>query len=128
MTYLDKENNPHVVTNGQTFVLSLAAGGAGEKYTVLTDSLTCTDGTLLEIERDPTFTQFTAATDATALTYPAVGTITFIEPVTHSRAIWDIRTVTIDNIDEPTAITSMVLERRDNPLITFTLTSVTVAQ
>ena len=126
--YIDNSGNPHTVTNGQTFVMALAAGGAGEKYTVTTGELTCTDGTRIIIERDPTYTQFTAAADATARLWPNVGTFTCYDPDDNTKAIWDVRTVTINNIDQPTAITTMVFERRDNPLYTFTWSGVTVAQ
>lgn len=137
MTYIDKEGNSYVITNGQTFTLALAAGGAGTQYTVTAGEMTCEqiiggtsggDTYRLGIEFDPTFTMFTAAADATQITYPNVGTMTFIEPKSGEKAIWDIRSLTIDDIDEPTEITEMVMERRDNPQFTISLATITVAQ
>jgi hypothetical protein len=128
MVYTNNSGTTHTVNNAQTFVCSLAADGTDAVYTILTDTLTCTDGTVLEIELDPVFSSFRVTADATANTYPSAGTITFRDPDDNSKAIWDIRTVTIDDIDEPTDITEMILERRDNTLTTMSLATITVAQ
>lgn len=127
MVYTEKHGiEKRTITAAQTFVLALAAGGAGTKYNVTSGTLLCTDGSTLEIEQDPVFTEFTAASDGVAYTkFP--GTITFRDPSTGARDIWDFRSVTVDDLDEPTAL-SWTIERRGDPKITMVLDTVTASQ
>lgn len=127
MVYTDKGGQTHTVTNAETFVFDLIAATTGSNYQPLSSGnrLACTDGTDLHVISYPTYSSFNAAADATAQTN--AGSIWFREN-DGSECEWHIRTVTIDNVDEPTEITAMTLERADNPMITMTLTTVTVAQ
>ena len=129
MTYIDRHEHAHVVTNAETFIMELAlnADASSEDYTVSASggSLALATGETLTFEADPVFSKFTVATDAAATTN--AGSIWFRETDGY-RAEWKIRTITIDNIDEPTVITAATFERVDNPMVTMTYTTVTVAQ
>jgi hypothetical protein len=124
MVYPDKNGMTyHTVTNGQTFILDLAAG---EDYKMLVGkTITCTDGTTLTIDGDPAFTSFTVTADATE--EKEVGAIRIWEDWNKTFTDWNISAATIDNVDEPTAL-SMTLNAKDGTKRTFSLTTVTVAQ
>ena len=127
-TYPDKNGmTNHVVTNGQTIVLDLAEGGAGELYTMAAGkTITCTDGTTLTFDGDPAFTKFTAATNATAQL--EAGAIRIWEDWNKTYTDWNVTSVTINDIDEPTELTAMTLKAKDGTLRTITLATITVAQ
>lgn len=125
MTYTDRHEQTHVVNNAQTFVFELAAVSSVAKYKVKTDTLTCVDGYKLEISTEGEKSSFITGADATAAT--DAGSLWFIEDDGY-QAEWHIRTVTINDIDEPTELTAMVLERNDNPMVTMTLTTITMDQ
>lgn len=127
MTYIDKTGDSHVVNNAETIVFALSAG----VYTVITDNgLVCADGYTFYIEKDPNLTKLLVPTDATASIRPTVGTITVVEDAVSGgdRVIWDVRSATINDVDEPTDLTELIMERRDDPQVTITLSSVTMAQ
>lgn len=128
MTYIDSHGDSHVVNNAETIVFDLSAGVFYAPKT--DDGLICTDGYTLYVEKDPTYSRFLVVTDATAAVWPIAGTLAFIEDASSGggRVLWDIRSVTIDDIDEPTELTEMVLERRDDPQVTITLTTITMSQ
>ncbi len=124
-TYPDKDGmSTHVVTNGQTLVFDLTAAGTGTNYRMLDGkTITCTDGTNLTVDADPAFTWFHGVTDATknlrggALrVHENDGTITD----------WELD-ITVDNVDEPTAITAKATAK-DGRNRTFTWTTITAAQ
>ena len=125
MTYTDRHETTHVVDNGQTFVMALAAVGSTTRYDVKQDTLTFTDGSRVEISIDDKFSSFVVDADATAK--PDAGSIWFREDDGY-QAEWKLRTITIDNIDEPTEISTATFERVDNPQITMVWTTITVAQ
>lgn len=126
-TYIDLFGNPHVVNNGETVVWDLSAG---ENYVVKTDNgIVCTDGYTFNFEKNPTFTKMLVTADATAALYPKAGTWTIVEDTRSGRKrhIWNIVSVTIDNVDQPTSLT-ITLESRRNKTLRMTLTSITMAQ
>jgi len=126
MTYPDKDGmTTHVVTNGQTVVFDLTAAGTGTNYRMLDGkTITCTDGTNLTFEADPAFTWFHVTTDATA--QYQVGALRIRED-DGTVTDWNLHDCTIDDVDEPTAL-SWTATAKDNPMRTFTLTTITVAQ
>ena len=126
-TYPDKDGiTTHVVTNGQTFVLDLTSAATGENYRMLDGkTITCTDGTNLTLEADPAFTWFKAAADATSQ-YRA-GAMRIWEN-DGDYTDWEISELTIDNVDEPTEITTATFRAKDNPMRNFTWSAITVAQ
>ena len=127
-SYPDKNGmTNHIVTNGQTIVLDLSLGWKGELYIMKAGkTITCTDGETLTFDGDPAFTKFTAATDATAC--PEAGSIRIWENWNRTYTDWNVTSVTIDNIDEPTAITAMTLTAKDGTMRTISLATITVAQ
>lgn len=123
MTYTDQNGARSLVNNAETFVLDLAAVGTSEKCLVVVPAiLDLADGR--RIRFDGLRSSFILDTNATAKVN--CGSLWFEEENGY-RAEWKIRTATLDDIDQPTALT-MVLERVDNPMITMTLTAVTVSQ
>ena len=115
----------HTVTTGQTIVLDLTAAAVGENYRMLDGkTVTCTDGTKLTFEADPTFTWFTAAADGTA-EYRA-GSIRIRED-DGNFTDWEISSLLIDDVDEPTALTATLIDK-DNGMRTMTWTTLVVAQ
>ena len=126
-TYPDKNGmTNHVVTDGQTIVLDLAAGMNSEVYTMAAGkTITCTDGTTLTFDGDPAFTKFTATSDTAAQL--EAGAIRIWEDWNKTFTDWNVTSVTIDNLDEPTALT-MSLTAKDGTMRTITLTTITVAQ
>jgi hypothetical protein len=129
ITYTDRHEQTHVVNTNQTFVFELEAdqrtGTTGEVYKVKTDTLTCVDGYKLEISTEGGKSQFTILDDATAEIN--TGSLWFIEDDGY-QAEWHIRTIEIDDIDQPTELTSAVLERVDNPSVAMTFGTMTMAQ
>jgi len=127
MVYTDRQHIQHTVTNAETFVFTLTSRGTQTVYRLLAGStLALESGETLTLVSAQALSEFTVDTDATAKLN--AGSLTFRENwLSEDRAIWDIRTVTIDNIDEPTDL-SITLERRDDPIYSMTLTNVTVAQ
>lgn len=127
MVYTDKGGLKHTVTNAQTFGLLLSAATTGEDYKInpANTSLSCTDGTTLEVMAYAPFSNFNVAADATQKLN--AGSIWFREG-DGSEVEWNIRSITIDDVDEPTVITEAVFERADQPVVTMTYTTVTVAQ
>jgi len=126
--YPDKNGmTTHVVTNGQTIVLDLAAGWDGEIYKMKAGkTITCTDGTTLTFDGDEAFTRFSVATDATAKL--EAGTIRIWEDWNKCYTDWNITSITINDIDEPTAITAATLTAMDGTRRTITLSGITVVQ
>jgi len=124
MQYPDKDGmTTHIVTNGQTVVFDLAAG---EHYKMkVGKTITCTDGTTLTFDGDPAFTSFTVTTDATPEL--EAGSIRIWEDWNKTYTDWNLTSVTIDNVDEPTAF-SATLTAKDGTNRSFTLTTITVAQ
>ena len=126
-SYPDKNGmTNHVVTNGQTIVLDLASGGAGETYQMKAGkTITCTDGTNLTFDGDPAFTWFTLAADDTyALN---CGAIRIWEDWNKGFTDWHIRQAKMDDIDEPILLNA-VLDAKDGTKRVITLTNITVAQ
>jgi len=125
MTYTDRHEQKHVVNNAETFVFELVAASTGARYTIKSDSLALATGERLELELDKVFSSFQVPTDATAALN--AGSL-WIRETDGYRAEWKIRSITINNVDEPTVITAAKFERVDNPVITMTLTNITVTQ
>lgn len=114
-----------IVTNGQTFVLDLTAASTGENYKMLDGkTITCTNGSVLTLEADPAFTWFAVAADATA--QEKVGAMRIWED-RQGYTDWELSKCTIDNVDEPTALT-VTATAKDGSMRSFTLSAVTVAQ
>lgn len=122
------DNLPQTVTTNQKMNFNLAARGSGEVYTgAAASSQTITnpqDGPV-GLVADPGLSSFTVAANATASLN--AGSIWFFENG-FTRVEWRVRSVTIDNITTPTSLTSMTLERVDNPMTTMVLTSETMSQ
>ena len=127
MVYVDKDMmTTHTVTNGQTLVFDLTAAGTGTNYRMLDGkTITCTDGTNLTFEADPAFTWFHVTTDATSAI--GAGSIRIWED-DGGWTDWEVSEVTIDDVDEPTAITTMTLRDKLNTMRTVSLAAITVAQ
>jgi hypothetical protein len=126
--YTDKGGmTTHTVTNGQTIVLDLTAAGTGTNYRMMDGkTITCTDGTNLTFEADPAFTWFHVPTDATSAIN--AGSIRIYED-DGTPTDWNVSEITIDDVDEPTEITTCTLEAKNEAgQRTITLSAITVAQ
>lgn len=125
LTYPNKDGSTCIVTDGQTIVLDLTAGSGVETYQMKNGkTVTCTNGQTLTFDGDPVFTFFSVATDGTAQ-YRS-GAIR-IREWNGSITDWDLGSVTIDNVDEPTAL-SISATAKDGSNRVMTLTTVTVSQ
>ena len=124
-TYPDADGmGSHVVTNGQTLVWDLTAASTGSNYRLLDGkTITCTDGTNLTIEADPQFTWFHAVTNATK---SLRGGAIRVHEDDGTISDWELD-VTINDVDEPTAITALATAK-DGSNRTFTWTTITMAQ
>lgn len=122
MLFTDQNGITSYINDATTFIVNIAASGTPRVYTITTTgALGLADGR--KIKFDVAYTKFQVEANATARLN--AGSI-WIEEDNGYKGEWKIRTVTIDNIATPTAITTMVLERCDNPMITCTLSSITV--
>lgn len=128
MTYTDREGRISTVVNAEDFKLNFVDTGTGGVYTGCATSsiIALSNGRKIELEADPQWTFFEVTANATAT--PKAGQITFKEDG-NVRCPWRIRTVTLADADGTGAqnITTMVLSRVDNPMITMTLTNVTMS-
>lgn len=126
-TYPDHDGiTTHVVTNGQTIVMELIAAATGSLYKMLDGkTITCTDGSNLTFEADKTFTEFLAKTDG-ANTHRA-GSIRIRENDGY-MSDWEVSDIVINDVDEPTEITSALFTAKDGSNRQFTWTTITVAQ
>ena len=125
MVYTNRFGMKFTVTNAETFVMELLARGTQTVYRIKQDTLALETGDKLLMNTDETFSEFTVDTDATAKLN--AGSIWFREPNSERNVEWDITTVTIDDIDEPTTL-SMTLTSKQNPMNTIVLTNLTVSQ
>jgi len=126
--YPDRDGiETHTVTNAQTFGFTLTAGGVVSIYTGTpgATSLNCDDGTKLVISNDPQFTRIDPVADTNSGYRRGAMRV---REGSGFETDWDISEITIDNIDQPTEITSATFTAKDNPMRTFTWTTVTVAQ
>lgn len=117
MLYTDQNGIQSYVNNASTFVIDVSSG----TYRITTVTpLTLANGK--KIRFDTSRTSFEADTNAEAKLN--AGSI-WIEEENGYKTEWKIRTITFDNVTTPTALT-LVMERTDNPMITCSLTTVTV--
>lgn len=117
MLYTDQNGVQSYVNNASTFVIDVSSG----TYRITTVTpLTLANGK--KIRFDTAKTSFEADINATAKLN--AGYI-WIEEDNGHKTEWKIRTLTFDNVTTPTALT-LVMERTDNPMITCSLTTVTV--
>jgi len=123
--FTDQNGIKSYISNGSTFTFTVTAsiGTSGAYVYTITSvgAISLADGR--KIRFDTKRTSFQVNTNATAKLN--AGSIWIEEPNGH-KCEWRIRTVTIDNVATPTAITTMVLERADNPMITCSLSGITV--
>ena len=124
MLYTDQNGVTSYVNNAETIVWDLiAAASSAEVYEPKSvPILDLADGRKLRVDMDRSHLQVN--TDATARLN--AGSL-WVEEDNGYRAEWKCRTVTIDDIDEPTEFTA-TFERVDNPMVTMTLTTVTMSQ
>ena len=117
MLYTDQNGIASYVNDASTFVIEISSG----TFTVSTKSaLTLANGK--KIKFDIKKTSFEADTDAEAKLN--AGSI-WIEEDNGHKSEWRIRTITFDSVTTPTEFT-IVMERVDNPMITCSLSTVTV--
>jgi hypothetical protein len=120
--FVDENGVKSYLANGSVFTIVPAGSGTPRSYTITSVApISLADGR--KIRFDNTLTSFQADSDAGATSN--AGSI-WIEEDNGYKAEWKIRTVTIDNVATPTAITTMVMERVDNPMITCSLSGITV--
>ena len=130
--YTDRDGiTQHTVTDAQTFIFELLAAATESNYRMTNSAtvdttVTCTDGTKLTISKDPAFTFFNPIDDGAPVDY-RTGAIRIRESSGY-ESDFDISTIQIDNVTEPTVVTSATFTAKDNPMRTFTWTTVTVAQ
>lgn len=122
MNYTDQNGIESKVNNAETFTMELRDDGDESTYENIAGTLELADGRKLRL--DSARSSFRVASDATAKVN--AGSI-WVEEDNGYFAEWKVRTVTIDDVDEPTSLTA-TLERVDNPSVTMTLTTITVAQ
>jgi hypothetical protein len=121
MLYTDQNGVASYVNNASTFTISVGGSGTDKTYTITTVTpLTLANGK--KIRFDTAKTSFEADTNATAKLN--AGSI-WIEEDNGYKTEWKIRTITLDNVATPTQLT-LVMERKDNPMITCSLTTITV--
>lgn len=126
MTYVDLRGFNHVIDDAQTWTFDLTARGSSEVYNVIAGASLSTGNTNLGIEADPAFSEFTVSANATAEL--EAGSITFVEPWnSNERHPYQITTVTIDDIDEPTDM-DITLTSKRNPEWTIVMTGITLSQ
>jgi len=122
--YTDKNGKPHVITTSQTFTMDMTDDGTTARYTGLSgNKITMTSGENIVLEGDPAFSFMNITADGSAV--KNAGAISFRE-TDNSLNSWNINSVTIDDADVPTTCT-MILERKDSPMVTITWTTLTVA-
>lgn len=117
MLYTDQNGVESYVNNGSTFVIQISSG----TFTISTaTALTLSNGK--KIKFDTALTSFEADSDAAAKLN--AGSI-WIEEDNGYKTEWRIRTITFDSVSTPTELT-LIMERVDNPVITCSLSTVTV--
>ena len=117
MLYTSQDGVVSYVNDASTFTINISSG----TFTITTVTpLTLADGK--KIRFDTKLTSFEADTDAVAKLN--AGYI-WIEEDNGYKAQWKIRTITFDSVTTPTELT-LTMERVDNPLITCSLSTVTV--
>ncbi len=116
--YIDSNGIPHTVTNAQTFTFELTDGGA-DAVTYSIDnyqSITTTDGYTIElrptadggnVRRD---IHYLADANNATETHNLRGEFDIACPVSGVVQHWRIAKATIDDVDAPTALTSMTFE------------------
>ena len=128
MTYVDRHGEASAVVNGQTFKWNYTDIGTGAVYTGAADSsdILLSNGKTIVLESDPKWSWFTVTANATAEVN--AGYLTFLEDG-FVRNQWKVRTATLADADGTGAsnITTMTLERVDNPMVTMVLETVTMA-
>ena len=124
------------VNNAQTFVFDLTAGASGSNYrmvggdTIIGSSNSGTGhgssiDQSLTISKDPQFTFFNVASDAT--NQHRAGAMR-VREIDGYETDWEVSDIVIDDVDEPTVITSALFTAKDGSDRTFTWTTVTVEQ
>ena len=122
--YVDSKGVSHTITTSQTFTLDMTDLGTTATYSGLTTAsqVTCTDGSSFEIHADPLY-KFWCTADNTAT--DEEGCLAVYEQGGGLR-ILDVTSLTIDDADAPSTCT-VTLQHRNNPALTMTWTSLTVA-
>ena len=120
-SYTDKWGDNNKIANGQTFSLNFTDTGAGGVYSgaSASSSILLANGDTIYLEADPQWMRLEVDADATAKVN--AGYITFIEK-DGSRNQWKVRSITMADADGTGAnnVTSLVMERVDNPSIALT--------
>ena len=126
--FVDKNGIEHTVTNGQTFDLESTDTGDGAIYTpTANQSVTTTDGYNITFRRDSApHSRLTIAGD-TAVTndLKTLGDIVISFDGTGETSRWKCRSFDANDADALTEITEATFERVDDPMSTFTWTTVT---
>jgi len=130
--YPDSTGTTHLVTDAQTFSFELTDGGvASVSYKIPVDqSVTTTDGYTIyfrprgDVAGNSIYLGFFADANDGTSTHNNRGEIDIECPVSGVIQHWRVDTITIDDVDAPTAFTLKCTDQFDN---TFTLTTVTSA-
>ena len=118
----------YVVSDAETIVFDLTAAATGTNYRMVGgDSVSCAQKSAstvhgsnstatLTIEKDPAFTWFHVPTDDTAAI--SAGAMRIKEP-DGNVTDWEISSIVIDNVDQPTAIKSATFSAKDGSMRQF---------
>lgn len=122
--YIDGNFEKRTITQNQTFALDMTDDGSTAHYTGLaSDSeMTLTDGGKIYLVGDPGLTYMNVTADTNVNNAGSL----WIREEDNSLHEIVIKNVDLDDADVPTTCT-MILERKDAPIHTWTWTGITVA-
>ena len=121
--YVDSNGIGHTITTSQTFATDMTDLGTTAKYSMNAgNSVLCTDKYRFSFNGETIYT-FWCTADATAT--DEEGCIQVVEEG-GAKKILDVVSLDINDADAPTTCT-VILQHRDNPMITMTWTALTVA-
>ena len=122
--YVSKGNLRHTINKDHTFTMDMTDDGTTARYTLLAGStIACSDGFRFKPYGNPAFSFMNITSNAAAVLNP--GSLWFYEDDGELVEI-KIKSATIDDADAPTSAT-IIFERVDDPSLSFTWTSLTVA-
>jgi len=126
--YIDSSGIQHTVTNGQTFTLASVDTGDGGIYTPnIAQSVTTTDGYTIELLPDTNSItgSLTPAGDTAVVNAPrGLGEIAMRCTSDGVVERWKCVSLDVDDADSCDEFTNAVFEKVNNPMHTFTWTSV----
>ena len=121
--YVDSNGIGHTVTTSQSFATTMTDLGTTSNFTMdAGSSIACSDGYTFTMDGD-TLYKFWCTADGTAT--DEEGCIQVVEEG-GAKKILDVVSLDINDADAPTTCT-VILQHRDNPMITMTWTALTVA-